>query len=46
MLYLVLDYCPNGNLAEYLCDVGKVKEELARVLIAQIILAIEYLHHN
>lgn len=42
----MLDYCPNGNLAEYLCEVEKLEEDAARTLIAQIILAVEYLHHN
>lgn len=45
-LYLVLDYCGRGDLARYMTR-GVVLDELtAKFIIAEIILAIEYLHEK
>lgn len=43
-LYIALDYCPNGDLSELLNQDEKLSEKACRFYIAQIILAIEYLH--
>lgn len=45
-LYLCLDYCPYGDLSEYLMnqDDGILDEDEARFIIAQLILAVEHLH--
>lgn len=43
-LYMVLDYCPNGDLMTHLSEKGRFPESVARFYIAEIILAIEYLH--
>jgi hypothetical protein len=40
LLYMVLEYCPYGNLSEYLCETGVLSEAAARELVAQIVLAI------
>jgi serine/threonine protein kinase len=39
-----LDYCPGGDLGKMLAKKGKLDEELVRIYIAEIILAIQYLH--
>ena len=43
-LYMILDYCPGGDLGKLLIRQGKLKEEVARIYIAEILLAIQYLH--
>jgi len=43
-LFLALDYCPGGDLATYLCNCGTFFEDEARIIIAELILAIEHLH--
>ena len=43
-LFLVLDYCPGGELFFHLGKVGRFPEERARFYAAQIILALEYVH--
>lgn len=43
-LYLALDHCPHGDLAELIATRDHLKESTARFVIAQLILAIEYLH--
>ena len=46
-LYMALDNCTNGDLAELIIVKEKLNESTARFIIAQIILALEYLHlHN
>ncbi len=45
-LFLVHEYCENGDLEHYLYKEKKLKEPVARICIAEIILAIEYLHEN
>jgi len=39
-LYMILDYCPGGDLGKLLIRQGKLKEEIARIYIAEILLAI------
>ncbi|ETO08774.1 hypothetical protein RFI_28606 [Reticulomyxa filosa] len=43
-LYLVLDYCPGGELFFHLGKVKRFKEDRARYYAAEITLALEYLH--
>lgn len=43
-LFLVQEYCENGNLSFYLKKQGRLSERQALICIAEIILAIEYLH--
>ena len=43
-LYMVLDYCPNGDLMTHLGEKTRFPEAVCRFFIAEVILAIEYLH--
>jgi len=43
-LFLILDYCPGGDLGEHLQKERRFSEERARVYLAEIILALEDLH--
>lgn len=43
-LYLVLDYCPGGDLSEYLNIERSFGERKARFYMAEILCAIEELH--
>lgn len=46
-LFLVLEYCPGGELFGLLSKKKRLSEEQARFYSAQILLALEYLHqHN
>jgi len=45
-LYLILDYCPGGDLGKYLLRTGQLDENVARIYIAEIVLAIQYLHRR
>lgn len=44
-LYIILDYCPGGDLAYHL-ESYLFGEDEAKFYIAELILAIEYLHNN
>lgn len=43
-LYLILEYCSGGDLGNLLIRKGKLDEDIARIYIAEIVLAIQYLH--
>lgn len=43
-LFLVLDYCPGGELFFYLSKIGRFAEQPATFYAANILLAIECLH--
>ena len=43
-LFLILDYCPGGDLARVLQKERRFSEERARIYISGIVLAIQYLH--
>ena len=43
-LYLVLDYCSNGDLLGLITSQGKLSESASRFYLAEVILALEYLH--
>ncbi|KAI4383069.1 hypothetical protein MLD38_008949 [Melastoma candidum] len=43
-LYLVMEYLNGGDLYSLLRNLGCLEEEMARVYIAEVVLALEYLH--
>lgn len=43
-LFLILDYCPGGDLAEHLARENRFTEERAKIYLCEIILALEDLH--
>ena len=43
---VVLEFCENGNLEDFIKTSGRLREEKARVIFTQILLAIEYLHNT
>lgn len=43
-LFLVLEYCPGGELFGLLSKRKRLSEDQARFYAAQILLALEYLH--
>lgn len=45
-LYLVMDYCPGGELFFHIQRVERFNEEAVKFYAAQLILAIDYLHRN
>eukprot|EP00826_Nyctotherus_ovalis_P017466 TRINITY_DN1514_c0_g1_i4.p1 TRINITY_DN1514_c0_g1~~TRINITY_DN1514_c0_g1_i4.p1 ORF type:complete len:439 (-),score=122.67 TRINITY_DN1514_c0_g1_i4:292-1608(-) len=45
-LFLVMDYCPGGDLTDYLRREKKFKEDRARVYMAEVLLALEHLHRK
>jgi Protein kinase domain/Ankyrin repeats (3 copies) len=45
-LYLVMDYCRFKDLGQYLIKYEKIPEYQARILIAEVILAVEELHRR
>ncbi|KAF8986345.1 hypothetical protein BGZ52_009062 [Haplosporangium bisporale] len=45
-LYLVMEYVIGGDLSSLLAVFGSFEEEMARMYIAECVLALEYLHSN
>ena len=43
-LVMVIDYCPRGDLGEHIRYERRFSEQRSRVYLAEIIIAIEYLH--
>ena len=43
-LFLILDYCPGGDLSSHLLQEKRFSEERARIYICEILLALEELH--
>lgn len=43
-LFLILDFCPGGDLGRLIQKQGKLNEQTARVYMAEILLALEDLH--
>ena len=44
--HFLLDFCPGGELFFHLKKRGKFSEDVSRMIFAQIVLALEYLHEN
>jgi serine/threonine protein kinase len=45
-LYMVTEYCENSDLSQHLDQLQFLDEKLAKFLIAELVLAIHYLHRN
>jgi len=45
-LFLILDYCPGGDLNEHLQVQKRFSEETTRIYISEILLAIQELHQR
>ncbi|CAD8059600.1 unnamed protein product [Paramecium primaurelia] len=45
-LFMVLDFCPGGDLGQLLTKQVKLSEDVARFYICEVILALESLHKN
>lgn len=43
-LFLILDYCPGGDLGKVIAKEKRLPEERARIYLSEIILALEDLH--
>ena len=46
MLYMILEYCPNGNLGDLLDNVNNLSEDHTKMYAAEILLALEELHKH
>lgn len=44
-LYLVMDFCPGGELFFHLHNIGRFSEDQAKFYFAEVLLALEYLHN-
>ena len=44
-LYLIIDYCPGGDLSYYI-NLKNISIQSTKIIIAELILAVEYLHKN
>jgi len=45
-LYLILDYCPGGDLGNLITKKRRLKEDVARIYAAEVLMALEALHKN
>ncbi|CAD8111527.1 unnamed protein product [Paramecium sonneborni] len=45
-LFMILDYCPGGDLGMLLCKIKRFPEELVKLYVCEIILALEDLHNR
>ena len=43
---MITEYCENGDLSEQLDHLNFLDEKLSKFIIAELILAIEYIHNN
>lgn len=43
---MILDFCPGGDLGRLISKEGRLSEDLARVYLAEILLALEDLHRR
>ncbi|KAK3091988.1 hypothetical protein FSP39_024284 [Pinctada imbricata] len=44
--YMVLEYCPEGELFDYIVSKDKLSEDEARIFFRQIVSAVAYIHSN
>lgn len=42
--HFVLDFCPGGELFFHMNHYGKLNEKVVKLIIAQVVLGLEYLH--
>ena len=42
--YLIMEFCPNGELFQYIVDRNRLKEEEAKPFVRQILETLEYIH--
>jgi serine/threonine protein kinase len=42
--YVILEFCPNGELFQYIVDQGHLTEEESRPIVIQILEALQYVH--
>ena len=45
-LYMAVEHCANGDLSEILDEYSLLDEEIAKFLIAELILAMKYMHEK
>lgn len=45
-MFLILDFCPGGDLGRLISKEGRLVEETARVYMSEILLALEDLHRR
>lgn len=45
-LYLVLEFCPGGELFFHLSQVGRFDEKITKFYLCQMLLAIRHLHKH
>jgi protein-serine/threonine kinase len=45
-LYLIMDYCPGGDLEMHLFRKGVIKEHMVKQYVAEVVVALEALHSN
>jgi serine/threonine protein kinase len=45
-LYIVMEQCKGGELFDYITKKNKINEKEASMLFRQVMLAVNYLHHN
>jgi len=45
-LFMILDFCPGGDLGEHLQNEGRFSEDRSKIYICEIILALEELHQR
>lgn len=43
--YIVIEYCPNGEIFDYISTSGPLREEIARFYFIQLMLGLEYMHN-
>lgn len=43
-MYLIIDYCPGGDLSLHLANKGTFTEDETRFFLAELVLAIEHIH--
>jgi serine/threonine protein kinase len=42
--YVILEFCPGGELFQYIVDRGNLPEDAARLLLGQLLLAVDHIH--
>lgn len=45
-IFMVLEYCPGGELFDYIVAKDRLKEDEARMFFRQIVSAVAYIHHK